>query len=156
MPSAMQATDPRSAQLSIDLRRAWSQETSADPSSWTTANPAWGQCAVTACIVQDELGGEIVCSEAELPDGRRISHYFNLLGTDGNVLDLTREQFPSGTRIPTGVEKQKGFAGTREYILSFTVTRQRYVALRDAFAKVRQHAAARHGIAGGTGQRPAP
>jgi hypothetical protein len=39
------------------LRRSWSIETS---SGWQPGNPASGQCGVTALVVQDKLGGEIL------------------------------------------------------------------------------------------------
>ena len=83
---------------------------------------------MTACTVQDELGGDIVWAEANLPDGRAISHYFNLI--DGQEVDLTRDQFPQGTMIPAGQPKTKGFPTTRDYVLSFDVTRQRYNVLK--------------------------
>lgn len=110
------------------LQKAWSAATTSDPAHWTTANPAWGQCAVTACAVQDEIGGEVVWAEAQLPDGRRISHYFNRV--DGREIDLTAGQFPPGTVIPTGAPKTKDFATTRDYVLSFPATRARYDRLK--------------------------
>jgi hypothetical protein len=61
------------------LRRCWSADTSSDPDQWEQANPAWGQCAVTACLVQDILGGDILWTMAICPDGREYSHYFNML-----------------------------------------------------------------------------
>ena len=39
------------------LTRAWSSETS---STWRRDNPACGQCSVTALVVQDVLGGELL------------------------------------------------------------------------------------------------
>ena len=39
------------------LRRSWSIETS---SHWTHDNPASGQCGVTALVVHDKFGGEIL------------------------------------------------------------------------------------------------
>ena len=60
---------------------------------WSSSNAAWGQCAVTACIVQDLLGGDIIWSLAKSPDQREHSHYFNVL-PDGSIVDLTKEQFP--------------------------------------------------------------
>lgn len=110
------------------LQAAWSVATTSDPANWTPQNPSWGQCAVTACAVQDELGGDIVWAEAKLPDGRTISHYFNLI--DGQEHDLTRDQFPAGTIIPTGQPKTKGFPTTRDYVLSFEVTQKRYQTLK--------------------------
>ena len=121
-------------QLAARLREVWSRETTSDPLAWSPANPAWGQCAVTACVVQDHFGGTVVWAEAMLPDGRRISHYFNNLA--GEVLDFTRDQFPEGTVIPEGKEKRNGFPTTRDYVLSFEVTRKRYATLAGAvFAK---------------------
>ncbi len=110
------------------LRNAWTGETSSDAQNWSSTNPAWGQCAVTALIVNDYLGGEIVWAEAKLPEGRGISHYFNF--KNRKEIDLTRRQFPEGTVIPEGVEKKKQFATTRDYVLSFPLTQQRYELLK--------------------------
>lgn len=41
------------------LEQAWSIETS---SKWLPDKPARGQCSVTALVVQDVLGGDIVKS----------------------------------------------------------------------------------------------
>jgi hypothetical protein len=120
--------------LKWDLRVAWSGETSNEPLAWSPANPSLGQCAVTALLVQDQFGGEIVWSEVLLPNGKRISHYFNRLSDSDLVLDLTREQFPVGTFIPDGVPKTKGFPTTRDYVLSFDITTRRYNSLRDAYS----------------------
>ena len=80
------------------FRKAWSQETTSDPEKWSPKNPAWGQCAVTACALQDIIGGEIVWTQVTMPDGEKISHYFNKVG--GKEIDFTREQFPDGAQIP--------------------------------------------------------
>jgi hypothetical protein len=105
------------------LRVAWSARTSADPQNWTETNPAWGQCAVTACLVEDLVGGDVVWAEAKLPDGRHITHYFNRV--DGKELDLTFEQFPMGTVVPEGLARREG-GSAREYVLSFERTQRRY------------------------------
>ena len=111
------------------LTKAWSAETSYDPPSWTQDNPAWGQCAITACIVQDKLGGEIVGADAVLPDGQKIPHFFNKI--EGRLIDLTREQFPAGTLIKAGKPvTEGGHATTRDFILSYPETKDRYDALR--------------------------
>lgn len=44
--------------------------------------------------------------------------------------DLTSIQFPEGTIIPAGQEKRKEFATTRDYVLLFPVTQQRYQILK--------------------------
>jgi len=70
------ARDQEPELLAETLERAWSRETSADPEQWTPDNPAWGQCAVTALVVQDGFGGELV--RATVDDA---SHYWNRLPT---------------------------------------------------------------------------
>lgn len=117
------------SELEAALNKSWRKESSSDPENWTPENPAWGQCAVTALIVNDYLGGDIVWTNASLPDGREISHYFNKI--DGVEKDLTRVQFPEGTRIPEGIPKTKEYASTREYILSYPITQQRYDSLKE-------------------------
>lgn len=118
------------SKLEEALQKSWTKETSSDPENWTSQNPAWGQCAVTALIINDYLGGEIVWAEARLPEGRTISHYFNNI--EGKEVDLTRIQFPEGTIIPLGVEKKKEYASTREYVLQApgSTTKARYEILK--------------------------
>lgn len=115
------------ADLEARLRAAWSRETSSDPDGWSPANPAWGQCAVTAVAVRDALGGEVVWGEAELPDGRRVSHYWNRL--PGGDADLTRCQFPEGTQLPPGGPRRPDVRDTAAYVLSHPATRARHDAL---------------------------
>ena len=79
--------------------------------------------------MHDYLSGEIVWAEAKLPDGRKRSHYLNNI--DGKEMDLTRRQFPEGTIIPPGIEKKKEYASTRDYVLSFPTTQQRYEILKE-------------------------
>lgn len=105
------------------IEQSWNAETSASQ-EWSAENKALGQCAVTACVVQDYLGGDILNTTATLPDGSTDSHYYNVI--DGEEIDLTRSQFPDGTNFTPGVEKKKDFASTREYVLSYGPTRERY------------------------------
>jgi len=118
------------------LTLSWSADTSAS-TQWTANNPSLGQCAVTALVVQDLLGGEIVWAEAQLPDGKAESHYKNLI--NGSEVDLTVQQFPNGSVIPLGVAKLKGFTKTRDYILSFESTRRRYLLLRERMLGLMQN-----------------
>lgn len=115
-------------ELESALNKSWTRESSSDPENWTPDNPAWGQCAVTSLVVNDYLGGEIVWANAVLPDGREISHYFNKI--DEKEEDFTRLQFPDGTIIPHGIPKTKEYSSTRDYVLSYPVTQQRYELLK--------------------------
>jgi len=111
------------------LQKSWSKETSYRPNEWSDVNPSFGQCAITALIVNDYFGGDIVWSEALLPSGQKISHFFNMI--NGQEVDLTRSQFPDGTIIPKGIEVKKDFASTRDYLMSYKEKNSRYDALRE-------------------------
>lgn len=111
------------AQVSVDALRAaveasWVRDTSSDPQGWTPENPALGQCAVTALVVQHFLGGELL--RAVVGD---VSHYWNVL-PDGSELDLTRQQFEDYS--PEGEESR-----SRGYALSFPDTQRRYERLME-------------------------
>jgi len=100
------------------LARSWSRDTSAVPDVWSEKTPALGQCAVSALVVQDLFGGELLRCDVGL-----TSHYWNGLPTGGEV-DLTRHQFGSDFH-PRSVENR-----SRDYVLSFPNTRTRYAKLR--------------------------
>jgi hypothetical protein len=107
-------------ELEIAFAAVWSRGTSADPESWSDHNPASGQCAVTALVIQDYLGGELRRGEAGA-----ISHYWNLLPS-GEEVDLTRHQFDEGIEITNIVPR------TRNYLLSHAETATRYNELARA------------------------
>jgi 8-oxo-dGTP pyrophosphatase MutT (NUDIX family) len=99
------------------IRAAWCLWTSdpVDQPWWTDANPASGQCASTALVVQDRLGGELLIAEVHEADGTRQGvHYWNRL-PDGRELDLTREQFRRGEVVsePRLVERPPDVARGR-------------------------------------------
>ena len=108
---------PAVADLEREIRHAWSAATSAT-SAWSADRPSVGQCAVTALLVQDYFGGEllrgVVCGE---------SHYWNRL-PDGTEVDLTADQFQA-YRLEAPAE-----ARGRAYVLSFPDTANRYQRLR--------------------------
>ena len=47
-------------ELEQAIRAAWGRETSDDPDDWSETNTARGQCAVTALLVRELLGGDIL------------------------------------------------------------------------------------------------
>lgn len=104
-------------QIKKVIEVAWSKETSADPDNWTPENPAYGQCAVTALIVQDCWGGKLLKSKVN-----GVSHYYNKLD-NGFEIDLTRIQFKKP--VFEGKEIKE-----REYVLSFPDTAARYKLLK--------------------------
>lgn len=80
------------------IRLAWGQDTCAPGSAFDGPN---GQCAVTALVVQDIFGGELLRAEC-LDRGSWGSHYWNQIPGMGEV-DLTRAQFEAKASITPGV-----------------------------------------------------
>lgn len=73
--------DPNDVQCA--LRKAWSLSTA---SKWTADNPAAGQCNVTALLVHELFGGDLLMTP--LPAG---NHFYNRIG--GRRYDFTASQF---------------------------------------------------------------
>lgn len=82
------------------IRSSWGADTCApeDRPDWHPANPARGQCGVTALVLNDLLGGDLVRGEVHR-DGMRVDfHWWNRFA-DGIEIDLTREQFAPGETV---------------------------------------------------------
>ena len=111
---------PEANDLARALASCWSEETSSDRARWSPDNRAWGQCAVSALVVQDYLGGELL--RGQMVDG---SHYWNVL-PGGEQFDATRGQF----------ETQPVFSDislrSRGAVLSHPDTKHRYEILSEA------------------------
>ncbi|MFD8571064.1 hypothetical protein [Streptomyces sp. NPDC059639] len=89
------------------VRASWDAETCTPEyrARWTGENPARDQCGVTALVVNDLVGGDLLRGEVHV-DGAWVDyHWWNRLG-EGLEIDLTREQFAPheivtpGTVIP--------------------------------------------------------
>jgi hypothetical protein len=70
-------------QVTAALLRSWSLATS---TGWCAENPALGQCNVTALLLNEMFGAEIL--KTPLPEG---DHFYNRI--DGERVDLTDSQF---------------------------------------------------------------
>jgi len=74
----------------IELYRAlvhvWSGDTSSPTHAWSPTNPARNHCSITALIVHDCFGGEILTTRTS-----GGTHFYNLI--DGKRWDLTIGQF---------------------------------------------------------------
>src|SRR5215510_1420343 len=73
--------DPQ--QVARCLRKSWSL---ASARQWTKENPAAGQCNVTALLVHELFGGELL--KTRLPEG---DHFYNWIS--GHRYDFTESQF---------------------------------------------------------------
>jgi len=81
-------------ELQALLRAAWGPDTCYPAASeeWRPDNPARDQCGMTALVVHDLLGGDLIVGEVHV-DGIKVgNHYWNRL-PDGTEIDLTAEQF---------------------------------------------------------------
>jgi hypothetical protein len=77
------------------IRSSWGADTcppDARNPVWDPTNPPRGQCGVTALVVQDLLGGDLVRAEVHVAAERVDFHWWNRL-PGGVEVDLTREQF---------------------------------------------------------------
>ncbi|WP_424888680.1 YunG family protein [Streptomyces sp. XH2] len=86
------------------LRSSWGADTCTPEcrSQWNSANPARDQCGVTALVLNDLLGGDLVRGEVRVGGARTDFHWWNRLG-EGVEIDLTREQFGPEEIVTAGV-----------------------------------------------------
>lgn len=113
------------------FRITWCAETSADPEGWTEENPAWGQCAVSALVIQDALGGDLLRSLVYRDSEVLTSHYYNRL-PNGAVVDVTREQFLPGDVVAEESTETRD----RAYVLDNPDTNARYELLKERLARL--------------------
>ncbi len=88
------------------LLKCWSIETS---SKWTTDNPYRGQCGVTALVINDLSGGNILKTKVE---GQW--HFYNQI--EGKRYDFTKKQFAFEINYQDiESNREEAFADTNEY-----------------------------------------
>ena len=107
------------SQLQNILNHSWCAETAYG--EWRNNVPSLNQCAVTALIVQDHFGGDLL--RCPMTNGDR--HYYNRL-PDGTEVDLTQDQF---SFIEAQPNKEVAFVYQRKDLLSSINTRTRYLLL---------------------------
>ncbi len=108
----------------------WRAETCAPRmrDEWSEENKTWGQCSITAFLVQDIFGGEVY---GILRPGNNY-HCYNVI--DGNIYDLTIEQF--GAEATTLIY-DKTNPQTREIHFAKQEKHERYLLLRELLKAVR-------------------
>jgi hypothetical protein len=105
----------------LDLYRAiahvWAGDTSSPTDAWSPANPAQNHCSVTALVVQDYFGGEILATRT--PGG---THFYNRI--DGKKWDLTMSQFAEPVPYDdTPSTRDKALADTSQQKYELLVSR---------------------------------
>ncbi len=111
------------------VRSSWSAETCTPEyrDRWSPDNPARDQCGVTAMVLNDLLGGELIRGEVHVDGVRTDFHWWNRLGM-GVEIDLTREQF-APEEIVVG-----GDVIVRPPVTEWRRLREEYELLRDRVA----------------------
>jgi hypothetical protein len=82
---------------------AWGADTCYPDMSeeWSPDNPSRDQCGMTALVVQDILGGELIIAEVHVGGAKVGHHYWNRL-PDGSEVDLTSDQFRPDEEVVGG------------------------------------------------------
>jgi len=92
------------------LLSVWSADTCAPRmrKDWSKQNPTLGQCSITAFLAQDIFGGKVF--GVPLDDGN--FHCYNCV--DGEIFDLTSEQFPYALDYSDNPEQFRGIHFAKE------------------------------------------
>ncbi|ONK12305.1 hypothetical protein [Streptomyces sp. MP131-18] len=99
--------------IAAALRTGWAADTCSPDdmlrSPWSPDNPAWGHCDITALVIHDIFGGDLVLGDVHLV-GRPVGHHWWNRLPNGVEIDLTREQFRHGQTIsrPRAVPRPPG------------------------------------------------
>jgi hypothetical protein len=99
------------------IRQAWSRDTCYPlvQNKWSTQRPELGQCAVTALVVQDIFGGDIVYNS-------KFDHFWNVLPS-GRKVDLTKGQFDTRVTGPAVTVERTEILESEDAIKFNTKTR---------------------------------
>ena len=99
------AMPPTLEELRAAIESCWGRDTSDDPGEWTPENRTRGQCGVTALVIRELLGGEILMADVHGSHLEGERHAWNRLPS-GEEVDLTADQFRNGETLgPAGVDE---------------------------------------------------
>jgi hypothetical protein len=112
---------------------AWGPDTCYPDMSeeWTPENPSRDQCGMTALVVQDILGGDLIIAEVHV-DGDQVGHhYWNRL-PDGSEVDLTGDQFRPDEKVVGGTVIARPPDAPRYHREQYELLRRRILNALDA------------------------
>jgi hypothetical protein len=110
------------------IRDGWGADTCdpVDRPDWHPGNPARGQCGVTAFVLNDLLGGDLVLGEVHVAGERTGVHYWNSFA--GVEVDLTREQFRADESVVGGQVLPRPQGQPRRCLAEYELLRTRVMA----------------------------
>jgi len=122
-------SNDRFSELEKVFEMAWVKKTALPKSQekWSKNNRAHGQCAITALIVQDMFGGNLITNT----DG---SHFWNEL-PDRTQQDFTRKQFKKPKNLIKYIHISRGKVLNNKGA-KLSETRKRYLILKKLFSKL--------------------
>ena len=122
------------------LRAAWGPDT-CDPhdlEDWTPDNLSRGQCGVTALVIQDLLGGDLMLGEVYVGESKVGHHYWNRL-PDGSEVDLTADQFRPDEVVTSGQVQRRPPGPPRRCRDQYELLRRRVMAALTDARKLHDH-----------------
>ena len=116
-------------ELRSHLLAAWGPDTCYPNmrEEWTPQNPSRDQCGMTARVVQDVLGGDLVQGEVHVAGEQIGHHYWNRL-PDGSDVDLTGDQFRPEEQVVGGTVVVRPPDGPRYHREQYELLRRRVLA----------------------------
>jgi hypothetical protein len=111
------------------LEKSWCKETATFGNitkTWSNLNPAYGQCLMSAVVINDLFGGKLVYD-------RTNHHYWNQL-PDGTEQDFTRIQFKKGIDFVITKYRTKEEVLSDDYAIKHNANK-RYKLLKQKFLK---------------------
>jgi len=118
-------------EIEAALRASWAADTCSpddyERAGWGPENPAWGHCDVTALLLNDIFGGDLVVGEVYAGAEQQGYHWWNRLSS-GLDIDLTRSQFQAGQRIVGAEVVQRPVQPPRRRYEEYLLLRKRVEA----------------------------
>ncbi|SNT66319.1 hypothetical protein SAMN05421812_1388 [Asanoa hainanensis] len=113
------------------VRASWAADTCSPDdlarAGWQPDNPAWGHCDITALLLHDLFGGDLVLGDVHLAGEPHGYHWWNRL-PGGIEVDLTYEQFKRGQTVSAARIVQRPPGRPKRRAVEYDLLRQRFLA----------------------------
>jgi hypothetical protein len=111
------------------IEKCWGEDTAYYDFLWCKNNnhKSSGQCRITALLIQELFGGDIVYSHVK--GNNDFDHYWNLIG--GIEIDLTFDQFEEGTIFATSkkISREQTINNDKRTIETYSILKTRFESM---------------------------